>query len=379
VRGRAWLRARTRRRLAGTRLALCALLLLGCAAPHRGAAAVAERLYVANAIDGTLTQLDSRSGREAGPPLPAGPAPWRIVAGSGGSLLVASSHQHSLVTLGRVSRARDTNSTGWTVSQLPLEPDAKVRLVAGDGGRFAAVAYRAPLPRHDGSSPVGLACRLALVDLLRGEVHRTHTVCGPLEAVGGLALEDGPQGPIAHVGIWPPGRGGRLVSIQMETGAPLASLALAGKPALLQLVPARDPPGRRLYCVENVADVEHDPSALVARRLLALDPATLAPERAFPLGFEPLYLAIAPDGRYAYDVPNAVSARPDVLRLDLATGDVRRLAVVGGSVAGLAATADRLYLPHPHATAVSAVDVRSGSVVQTIRVGRAPVGVALAG
>ena len=102
------------------------------------------------------------------------------------------------------------------------------------------------------------------MDHLTGTVERRHTVCAGPELVTGLALADGPAGPVAYLGILDRGRpareghgrpaaGSRIVAVHAPTGAVLATLPLAGDPWHLVLAAAPGRGGRRLYAVEAPA------------------------------------------------------------------------------------------------------------------------------
>jgi YVTN family beta-propeller protein len=71
-------------------LALWGFVLAGCAPPAPSAAAVVSppRLYVADAKDGSVSVLDSASGRVLDTPVPAGPSPAQVIASTVGAFLV---------------------------------------------------------------------------------------------------------------------------------------------------------------------------------------------------------------------------------------------------------------------------------------------------
>ena len=215
--------ARTLVRFAPLLTLLLALSLAGCAARGRGAAGVPARLYVANARDGTVSQLDAGSGRAIGPPIPAGTAPAQVVASASGGLLVVPAAVPADGALVHLSRS----GTGWVQRPVALEPGASGVLAAGDGGRRAAVAYHVPEP---GQSPSQRRCRLAVVDLDAGAVEHRHGPCGAGEHAVSLALDAGPAGPVAYLGLvreaagaaGPPGPGaGRVLAVDAG-GAPVS-------------------------------------------------------------------------------------------------------------------------------------------------------------
>ena len=134
----------------------------------RRAAGGQSALYVASALDDSLTRLDGESGHVIGPPLPAGRAPGQLVPGPGGSLLalsVAAGHDGEVTHL---ARAAGRVARGWSAQPLPLGEPARVALLAGDGAGAAVVGYHVPAPtesdERDGSDG---ACRVALVDVSR--------------------------------------------------------------------------------------------------------------------------------------------------------------------------------------------------------------------
>jgi DNA-binding beta-propeller fold protein YncE len=164
----------------------------------------------------------------------------------------------------------------------------------------------------------------------------------------------------------------RLVE-QRPTGArgrpPRPLVGLAGA---LVLAPAPDGDGPRLYAIELAAATSPEESAGDGARLLRLDAATLAVERAYPLGFRPRGLAVAPDDERAYALAGAEGR---LVELDLRGGAQRRLAVVPGAAPGLAVAGPHLYVPDPAGGAVLVLDRRTGDLVARVRVGQRPAGV----
>ena len=349
--------------------ALC--VLAGCAWPAgAGRAAVpATQLYVANAGDATVTRLDAASGRVVGRPLPAGPAPGQVspgpaTAGEASSLLALSTTRAGTDALTHVHRA----GAGWVTRPLPLGVGAHGARLAGDGGRYGAVAYHVPDGNTEGEGP-GRLCRLALVDHLTGAVERRHTVCAGPDFVAGLALADGPAGPVAYLGILDtgPSAGSRIVAVHTQTGAVLATLPLAGDPWHVVLAAAPGRGGRRLYAVEAQPRAWDSHQGAITGRLLALDPVTLAIEREWPQFPLPAALAVAPDGGHAYALTESM-----VTHLDLVTGAQRRLALLPRGAGGLAVTEARVYATDLAGHEVWAVDRHEGHLVQTIPAGRHP-------
>ena len=278
--------------------------------------------------------------------------------------------------LTRVSRA----GGGWAARPVALAGGARGARLAGDGGRYSAVAYHdAP---GDAGGP-GRRCRLALVDHVTGTVERRHTVCAGHEYVTGLALEDGPDGPVAFVairvsvpaaegpGVGRPAAANRIVAVDARTGAVWATRTLADEPRHLVLAAAPGRDGRRLYAVEAPPRWDEDPGPAPGR-LLGLDPGTLAVEREWPLSPVPAALAVAPDGEHAY----ALTAHL-LTHLDLGTGAQRLLARLPRASAGLAVTDTRVYAADLAGREVWAVDRRRGHLVQTVPVGRRPAHLAL--
>lgn len=358
-----------------------AVLLAACAAPASDPGDRGTRLYVANALDGTITRIDGERGRTVGLPLPAGPTPWQIARGPSGDLLVLSM---SAAHVGELTHIFPAGSH-WATRPVPVGARTRQTLLAGDGSDRAVVAYSA---WPSGGQPTFPACGLDLVDLRAGRVVRTLAVCAPgEEAVTGLAFESGPAGAIAYLGISRPepalpgghvrrpGGGNRLVAIDADTGALLAALPLAGLPSNLVLAPASGREPRRLYGVE--APVAPDPEQPTAdrSRLLGLNPTTFRVERDHQLGFRPSRLAVGPEGGNAYAI---ASDGTRLMHVDLMSGVQHRLADVQGSGASLAVSAERIYVTHPYGNALHALDRRRGEVVATIPVGRRPAGIILA-
>jgi hypothetical protein len=121
---------------------------------------------------------------------------------------------------------------------------------------------------------------------------------------------------------------------------------------------------------------ETDPFADGPWRLLALDPATLRPDRAHVLPHPVRALALAPDGDAAYALD--AGGRREVVRVDLRTGTTRPFATLPAPGADLAVTPERVYIADGR-SAVWALDRRRGALIQTVAVGRGAVGLALSG
>jgi hypothetical protein len=350
--------------------------LPGCVAVHRGAAGVADGggLYVIDAGTAAVVRVEQQTGRAVGGPLPGGPAPWQAVPGPDGALLVLSAPSAGPQGLTRVVRS----GRGWVTRPVPLEPEARGAVLAGDGDRYAVLAYR---PAPVGGAP---GCRLALVDLEAGAVVRTHDVCGAGESVRDVALDSDGGGPVAYVALWggsaaapdgEAGGGGRVVALAAATGAVLATRATAGVPDRVLLGPGPDGAGRRVYCLESTPPPPAHPESW---GLVTLDAATLAFERAYALPVPPLWPALAPDGGHLYALTDrGGGAGRGVVDLDLTTGVVSRLLTLPGDGLGLAATAERLYVLDPDRGGLWAVDRRRGRLLGATAVGRPPVALTL--
>jgi hypothetical protein len=364
------------------RAALAATLLLllllppGCARPDRGGGGTPPWLYVANAVDGTVTRIDAASGRALGLPVPAGPSPDQVVPGPAGSLVILSLSLRQGAGLTLATPAGGT----WAARPLGVEAGAGDALLAGDGGRHVAVAYHLW-----GRPPGDPRCRLVVLDLVAGSQAGPFDVCAPGETVTGAALNPGAVGggrPVVYLGVAGPSAGapgthrGRLVAAAGETGTPVAAAPTAGVPSNVVLAPAPGGAGRRLYVVETFSLLDEAPPSAYRGRLLGLDPTTLAAEVELALPAAPGRVAVGPDGDEAYAL---VAAGTVLLRLDLRAGAVNRLAELPGQAITLAVTRTRIYVPDPAGRALWALDRRSGRVVQTLPVGRGPMGITLAG
>ena len=346
-------------------------------------------LYVANGGDGTVSRLDPQSGRPVGPPLPAGPAPAQLAPGPGGALLVLPAGGPAW----RLTHVAPPPHPGGAppARAVPLEPGGSgggARLV-GDGQGAAALAYHLPAVTPAGRRLVG---RLALLDVARGAVGRTHTVCADPDVVVDAALEPGPPGPVAYLAVWRPAARTRRPVAPRGRADPRPRRAerrrAGGRPAARP--PRAAPPGssaggRRAACCtassagpapEDDPRAEADLAANGPRRLLGLDPLTLLPERDYALPAPVCALAVAPDADAAYALDAA--GRRALVRIDLRTGTARRLAALPGAGAALAVTRERVYVADGRG-AVWALDARGGALVRTLAVGRGPIGLALSG
>jgi hypothetical protein len=369
--------------------ALTVVAAIGCAPPARGASAPGARLYVVNAADASVSLVDPGSGRGLGAvPVPHGTQ--QAVAGRVGV-------DEALLTLaapgGALTRLHRSGWDGvWASRPVVLETGAIAWLIAGDGARHGAAAYAL---RSVGAGRPGPACRLALIGLADAAVERTLPVCaGAGDSVEALALERGPDGPVAYVALWrqaAPGAGpggARLAAVHPQTGAVRASTPLPGVPEQLLVAPAPDGASRRLYAVTAVTnavasqDGAAGAGALAAEaaewRLTGLDPATLRVESEQRLPHRPLWLGVTPDGRRAFAVagPTSLLTPSVLLRIDLLGGSASLLRAAPGRAMGLAVTGDRLFLADPEGDGLWVTDHR-GWLARTVRVGRHPVALAL--
>jgi hypothetical protein len=352
--------------------AALAAALAGCAPPSDRAAGAPPVLYVATSVEGTVAQLDGSSGWPLGPPLPAGELPWQLARGRDGSLLTLSAAPAAAWPLTRLARA----GGGWATRPLPWPGPTREARLAGAGGRYAVVVDRVPAP---GPAAVAPRCRLTLVDVPAGGVASTAVGCGPRDLVTGLALDDGPGGPVAYLALWgrpgppgaPPGEAGeaggvsRVIAVDAQTGVIVAALPLDGVPVLVALGPAPGRLGHRLYAVERLSGPEDDLSAPPRARLLGLHPATLDLESERPLDVVPTRLVVAPDGDAAYTLHEHA-----LTRVDLAGGADRRLAYLPARGLALAVVGDRVYVSSAYGPELWAVRRRDGRLVATLPVGR---------
>jgi hypothetical protein len=286
--------------------------------------------------------------------------------------------------------------TGGRARPRALEPGARDLLLAG-GGRFAAVAYHAGAAAR--TAPAAPRCRVALVDLERGRVVTTRDVCAGRDSVVGLAAAG--DDALVHLALWrrpaapePCGgaTGSRVVTLRLDTGATAALAPLDGVPGPLALGPGPGGAGGRLYAAEALPSPQVAPpsgalidcesagySELVEGapgwRVWGLDATTLAPEAEYAVAHPVRALAVTPDGDDAF----ALTGPGTVRRLAPAGGPPGWATAVPAPALGLAATDDRLYTVGPLADRVWALDRRGGALVQTLAVGRGPVGLALSG
>jgi hypothetical protein len=391
---------------APTALLLVVLLLAGCAAPDRGAArtpAAPAVLYVANSLDGTVTRLDARSGRALGPAVPVETAPFQVVAGAGGGVLVLGQGAGRGAELHQLVDAAGSRGAGNTpvarpvarpVALPPAPPAAHATALAGDGDRHAVLVYAPP----GAGTP-----HLALVDVATGLVASTQRLppaAAADAAVRSVAVEGGPAGPVAYVGLWRWAAGGDesgrsvagwglILALHAETGTVVGSVRLDGAPMHLLLAPAPGQAGHRLYAVQQVPGPARGAGAdapLAPRtwELVTVHPTTLDVERTAPLDGELVALASAPDGGHLYGLArhHAVAtgaATTPLLRLDPANGAARALVHLPGVALSLVVTGDRVYAPSAFGAEVWTIDRRSGRLLETIPVGRHPLGIALGG
>jgi DNA-binding beta-propeller fold protein YncE len=269
-----------------------------------------------------------------------------------------------------------------------LEAGAREVWLAGDGGRLAAVAYRAPDPATG-----QLRCRLALVDTWSGTVQEPHTVCTAPDRLTALAFDGGPGGPVAYLGVWqsaeqigvPAALTGTvtaagdvgadrdwLLAVQAATGIVIATQPLASVPVGLSLGPAPGRSGSRLYCLETLSGPEDESLGTYRGRLLGLTPTTLDVETEHALESPSVALAVAPDGEDVY----VLTAHGYTLtQIHLATSAQRWLASLPDGGISLAVTDERVFVPNPWGNEVWIVDRRQRQPTRRIPVGRGPLSI----
>ena len=374
-----------------------AAAIAGCspAARENAARATAPTVLVANTGDQTISRLDPSSLRVVGPRIAVGAPPWRVLSDGNDRLLVQLTNPHTssgLVYLAPRPPAQHNPAVGmrgdYTATPIDLGADSRAELIAGDGGRYAAVIYASS------TWPPAFPCGLAILDLRDGAVVGTHHLCGDGDVVQGLALATDAGGPVVYVALWDmsasSGGEGRIVMLDGLTGAPLASLRLSMIPGSLAVAPAQgDRPGR-IFAATSSVDQTRDACRVesvaycygVAGRwqLLVLDSARLEQIQAIPLGFAPSYLQPTPGGTAVLAIDGAAGrTHVTVSRISLHSGHVTELAAVSFAPAALATIGRQVYVPSMTDNEVLVLDYRSGHRVRSIRVGANPLGVAVAG
>ena len=367
--------ARTRTQLARALLVSC-FLLAACAPPVPAVAGAGPVVFVANAGDGTIAQIDAVSGRIGSPSLAAPGSPVQVAAGANGSVIVLSLSPARLVSL---TLFRPTRG-GWSARPVALPDSANDAVMSVDGGRWAAVAYRAFDPAAGAAPlPQRSRCSLAVVDTVAAVAERTLTVCGPREVVRGLMVRGGPTGAAVYAAVQSftgagVGGGNRVVALDVASGRVTAVAPLDGTPTQLAGGPAAAAADgdRAVYCAVTTSGPEDEPPAPYRGRLLALDAETLAVVEAYPLDLAPTHVAVASDGARAYALfGNSVYA------LELTTGRTGPGLLLPERGLAIVATDGRVYVAVADRDEVVVIDGRAERIVQRIRAGRSPVALAL--
>jgi DNA-binding beta-propeller fold protein YncE len=366
--------ARTRTGLARARLVSC-LLLAACAPAVPAAAGAGPVLFVANAGDGTIAQIDAVGGRIGSPSLAVAGSPVQVAPGAGGSVLVLSLSATRLVSL---TLFRPT-SDGWTARPVALPDPANDAVMSADGSRWAAVAYRVFDPA-DGAALSGRPrCSLAVVDTVAAVAERTLSVCGPREVVRDLMVLGGPTGATVYVAVQSftgmgTGRVNRVVALDVSGGRVVAMTPIDGTPTQLVGGSAAAERDGLVYCAVTTSGPEDEPPAPYRGRLLALDAETLTVVEAYSLDLAPAHVAVAPDGDRAYALFGN-----SVYPLDLITGRTGPGLVLPERGLAIVATNGRVYVAVADRDEVVVIDGGAERIVQRIRAGRSPVALALRG
>lgn len=348
--------------------------MLACVPPVQQAAGTGQALYVANAANDTIAVLDSQNGRALGPVVRTTRGPGQIVAGPRGMLL------HLSVTgdgSAHVTLLRRTPSevNGWTAQSLNMGGRVSQAMLAANGLGTAVIAYHVV---QSGTAP----CRLAMVEQLGQTVERVHTVCRQREWISSVALGGSTTSPVAYIGLWrSEGDDGnvavsapRVVAIDVQSGAMLASRRLSSPATRLIVTSSPDGLGEQLYAVEPQEYTDVDFLAAGRARLLALNPVTLDIDRELPLPYAPAHVAISPDGISAYGVS---SEGRSLWHTDLYSGATSRLADLPARGADIVATDTWIFVAIPSHGHVLIIDRRRGRLVSNIPTGRQPIALTL--
>jgi hypothetical protein len=260
---------------------------------------------------------------------------------------------------------------------------------------MAAVIYRTSWAPPSGS------CRVAVADLVGGAAAaavRTLPLCQNGEiATGALVDVDPVSGrALLYAGLAryrPAGAvatddravtgGGRVVAVDLATGAVVAVFPLASGPGPLALGPvpaagaaeAGGGPARQLYVVENVSGLEDEHAGAHGWRLVGLSTPDLAPATVLPLTGGARRLAATPNGEATYVLEASGSA---VNEIRVARRDERPLARLPGPALDLLVTHDRMYVADPSGTGLWAIERRGGRV-SSVAVGQGLLALARAG
>jgi DNA-binding beta-propeller fold protein YncE len=220
-----------------------------------------------------------------------------------------------------------------------------------------------------------------------------------------LALDEGPDSPVAYLGLWhsaaadrPGGSAkgrGSVVVLDLASGAVLDQTTLVGAPERLVLAAAPSRAGRRLYVVEGTPGTDERNPGLVGSpstswRLLGLDPRTLALASTLPLDARgmagpgatgddaPPAVAVTPDGDAVFVLFQVAARRSALVAVEAASGTARLLTVLPGSgLSGLAATDERVYVPNTLGQDVWVVARRTGRLLETVAAGPRPLGITI--
>lgn len=353
------------------------LVAAGCATPSGATRSTPPQLLVANAGDGTVSRFLLPDGVPAGAAARVGLALDQITAGPHGSVLataLGAERRHLVIQLTAGGLGASWHQR--TVILDPTGPEAEDVLLASDGGRWAAAAFRR-------RGVTAGRCSLALIDAAAGIVTQEHAVCGPGETVRALALANRGDEAAVYLALERAGGAsgagdgdpsGRIAVLEGRSGRTIGSLPLAGVPTALLLAAGAGGDQPVVYCFEARGGPELEPPRPYDGRLVVLDAETLVPAASYALQEEPPRLSVAPDGDAVY-----VLNRDALVALDPATGVLRLLARLPQRGLALVATAEHVYVAGAYGNEVWAIDRRTGARVRSISTGRGPVALALRG
>jgi hypothetical protein len=351
-----------------------------CTRPTVNGSSVGTRVYVAGAESGVVSVLVPGAGRQVGDVIPAGRAPRQVLPVALVGLLILSAelsppHHEGLVHVSRGAR-------GWAVRNVALEPDARGVLLAGDGARYAALAYSIAHGAGQAGEAMGASeaagrspwCRVALVDAARGTLERVHRVCQQGEVVSALAFANAPDGPTAYATVWtgrPAARSvSRIVAVNLLSGAVRAGPPIDGT---IDWIAVDSASGDRAYAV--LADTRHEVEEESGQQWLAwVDLRSLRVSRREILPIHVARPTVAPEGTtaYALDPPGE-----RIVEVDLISGTERVVMNLRSPAAAITVTEGWLYVALPRTGDVLMAERNGYRLVASIRVGGHPIGLSL--
>ena len=340
-----------------------ATVLVSIAAWAGSAFAGAQKVYVANEEENTISVLDAASFEKVGK-IPVGQGPHNVQISPDGKLAWvtnegdprkqsdAQASMNGMKMSMSDHKAMNDRGEVWAIDTATQTVVAKVEVgrhpahvVLTPDGRFAYVT-------NGGDNTV------SVIDVAGRQVVATVPV-GTFPH--GIRISpDGKQGYVANL------KGGTVSVIDIETRKELAQIPVGKGPAQVGFTPD----GRLAFASLSAED-----------KVAVIDPATRSVIRKVSVGTVPIQIYSTPDSRELLVANQGARSKPGktVSVIDLETFKTAKPIQTGPGTHGVAVDREGryAYITNTYANSVSVLDVKERKIVATVVVGKGPNGISV--